>query len=161
MAKLSTLREWASNRHGAQRYGDEPYVTHLDEVAAVAKEFWPGDEVLQEGAYGHDLLEDTNTTAQDLRDAGWSEDAVGDIEAVTDVPAATRHERKVLTLPRIRQRGTRAVKLKLSDRIANARRAGKRNMYRAEQTLLEQELFDPSQTDLLPAWQHLRELLAA
>jgi (p)ppGpp synthase/HD superfamily hydrolase len=162
---IANLREWAARRHGDQGYGDEPYVTHLDEVAGVGEEFFPGDEQLQEGAYGHDLLEDTDATKQELLDAGFRAAAVDDIESVSDVDAPTREEKKKLTLPKTRARGISGIKLKLCDRIANVRRGKKtRNRkfrrYQHEQAGFEAALFDPSHTELLPLWQHLRELLA-
>lgn len=165
MDKLARLREWAASRHGAQRYGDHAYEFHLDSVETVAEEFFPGDARLKQGSYGHDLLEDTETTAEDLLSAGFDADAVGDIVAVTDVPAGTRKQRKEKTLPRIRERGPYAIKLKLCDRVANVRFGktsadSKIGMYRDEQAHLESELFDPAHTDILPLWQHLRELLA-
>jgi len=159
--KNLALREWAASRHGEQRYGDEPYVSHLDEVAGVAEEFFPGDEQLQEASYGHDLLEDTDATEQELRDAGFGAEAVKDIAAVSDPKGMTRAEAKKVSLPAIRARGISAIKLKLCDRVANARRGGKLAMYRKEQALLESHLYDESHVELAPIWQHLRELLAA
>jgi (p)ppGpp synthase/HD superfamily hydrolase len=166
MRNLATLRDWAASRHGAQRYGDHPYRFHLDMVAAVAEEFFPGDTQLQEGSYGHDLIEDTDTVAQDMLDAGFNPEAVLDVVAVTDVPAPTRKEKKTLTLPLIRKRGISAIKLKLCDRIANVRygktsATSKNDRYRDEQAQLEAELYDPAHVELEPMWKHLRELLAA
>jgi guanosine-3',5'-bis(diphosphate) 3'-pyrophosphohydrolase len=166
MKTLANLREWAASRHGDQRYGDDPYVTHLDEVAGVAEEFFPGDERLQQGAYGHDLKEDCQVTDEELLAAGFEPEAVADIEAVTDEDAPTREEKKSLTLPKTRARGVPAIKLKLCDRIANVRRGlkapnRKLERYREEQAQFEHYLFDESHSELLPMWQHLRELLAA
>jgi (p)ppGpp synthase/HD superfamily hydrolase len=171
---IASLREWAARRHGAQRYGEDPYVVHLDEVAGVAAEFFPGDEQLQEGSYGHDLLEDTDATKQELLNAGFRAEAVEDVVAVTDEDvvavtdedAPTREEKKALTLPKTRARGISAIKLKLCDRIANVRRGlkspnRKLDRYREEQASFEAHLFDESHVELLPLWQHLRELLAA
>lgn len=166
MNNIVNLREWAARRHGSQPYGDHPYVYHLDAAAGVAEEFFPGDVRLQQGCYGHDLLEDTNTTKQDLLEAGFDPEAVEDIDAVSDLDAPTREEKKELTLPRIRARGIGAIKLKLCDRVANVReglKAPNRKLerYREEQAQLERHLFDESHVELLPLWQHLRELLAA
>jgi len=166
MEKLAKLRKWATERHGDQRYGDQPYDYHLREVESVADEFFPGDMQLKEGSWGHDLIEDRDATAEELLAAGFDPEAVADVVAVSDVKAATRKERKLLTLPQIRQRGKSAIKLKLCDRVANVRygkiaAVNKNDMYRAEQAQLERELFDPTHVELLPLWQHLRDLLAA
>lgn len=167
MKNLATLREWAASRHGDQRYGEHPYSFHLDAVDAVADEFFPGDEQLKEGCPGHDLLEDTDTTAEDLLAAGFSPEAVKDIEAVTDVPGKDRAERKKLTLPKIRERGVSAIKLKLCDRVANVRYSRESSnekklaMYRHEQEQFEAALYDEQHVELQAIWQHLRELLAS
>lgn len=154
--KIANLREWAAKRHAAndQRYGDEPYVVHLDEVAAIGEEFFPGDEQLQEGAYGHDLLEDTDATPEELVSNGWSAPAVKDVESVTN------EDTKEETLANIQARGVSGIKLKLCDRLANVRRRGKIRKYRAEMPLFEATLFDPNQTELLPIWAALREEFA-
>jgi (p)ppGpp synthase/HD superfamily hydrolase len=155
-ANVANLREWAANRHAVkdQRYGDEPYVVHLDEVAGVAEEFFPGDVQLQEGAYGHDLLEDTDATPEEMVSAGWSASAVKDVESVTNED--TDEE----TLAKTKARGVSGIKLKLCDRLANARRRGKIRKYRAKMPLFEATLFDPNHTELLPIWNALREELA-
>lgn len=164
MKNLAILREWAASRHGDQRYGDQPYEYHLAEVERVADEFFPGDMRLKQGSWGHDLLEDTKTTAEDMLAAGFDAEAVADCVAVTDIDAPTRKEKKALTLPQIRARGVGAIKLKLCDRIANVRygktsSTSKNDRYRDEQAQLEAELFDAAHVELLPMWQHLRELL--
>jgi (p)ppGpp synthase/HD superfamily hydrolase len=154
--KIANLREWAANRHAVkdQRYGDEPYVVHLDEVAGVGEEFFPGDEQLQEGAYGHDLLEDTDATQEEMVSAGWS------AESAKDVKSVTNEDTKEETLANIKARGVSGIKLKLCDRLANVRRRGKIRKYRAEMPLFEATLFDPNHTELLPIWDALREELA-
>ncbi len=165
MDKLASLRKWASERHGDQRYGEHSYDYHLKEVERVADEFFPGDMQLKQGCWGHDLIEDRGATAEELLNAGFDSEAVADVVAVSDVKAPTRKQRKLLTLPIIRQRGLSAIKLKLCDRIANVRfgkiaAINKNAMYRAEQAQLESELFDASHVELLPIWQCLRDLLA-
>lgn len=162
--RLENLRAWATRRHGDQLYGDLPYCFHLMETEMVAIEFFPGDEQLREGCWGHDLKEDRQVNSVELLEAGFHPEVVLDIEAVTDEPGATRHERKRKTLPKTRARGISAVKLKLCDRVANVRhglRTGhyKFDRYRREQKFFERQLFDETHVELLPLWQHLRELL--
>lgn len=167
MRKLAKLRVWATKRHGAQLYGDLPYCFHLMEVEQVATEFFPGDLRVREGSWGHDLLEDTDATEQELLDAGFSPDAVGDVVSVTDESGATRQEKKKKTLPKTRARGVSGIKLKLCDRVANVRHGlnsgnhAKLAKYRSEQKFFEKMLYDPAHEELAAIWQYLRTLLVA
>jgi (p)ppGpp synthase/HD superfamily hydrolase len=167
MTSISELRAFAARRHSHQEYdAGVPYWVHLLIAELVARRFFPGDEQLLEAIWGHDLVEDTGTTTQELAAAGFSAGAILDIDAVTDVPAANRKQRKALTLPRIAERGRSAIKVKLCDRAANVLYGlhtgnhKKLRMYAREQAALEAALFDSSDVELLPLWQFLRRMLA-
>lgn len=73
----------ASRAHrGQTRWDGSPYFAHPMRVAAVVR-LGGGtpDEVA--AAYLHDVLEDTDTTAADLRAAGFSVRVVAIVEALT------------------------------------------------------------------------------
>lgn len=59
-------RQLAIRLHGQQRYGDAPYVAHLDAVVAVLREFNKTDDTLLCVAYLHDTIEDTAATEVSL-----------------------------------------------------------------------------------------------
>ena len=114
-------RNFAKKAHGEQKYGQHPYVHHLDRVADTLRQYgWTGDAVtpLAIAAYLHDVLEDTNVTAEQLR-AEFGEEATRLVEVVTKLPGYTRKESNPIVLPRIARAGIEAVALKLADRIAN------------------------------------------
>lgn len=64
----------------------QPYVLHLLKVMHYCK---TDDEELMCGALGHDLVEDTNTTYQELRDMGFPSRVIKIIRNMTKVPGET------------------------------------------------------------------------
>ena len=115
METLEGLRALAIERHGTQLYGAEPYITHLDEVLAVVRRHGLGVEY-ERAAYGHDLLDDTSTTLDEVIAS------FGPIEAAliysVSSPGATRMIRRTETLRRLRAHHA-GIALKGADRIAN------------------------------------------
>jgi guanosine-3',5'-bis(diphosphate) 3'-pyrophosphohydrolase len=136
----------------------------LDRVRDVAIRFGFTDPIILLSLSGHDVLEDTANTKDDLRAAGFPEESVQIIYCVTDEPATNRSERKRKTLPKIA--GNKKAKVvKLCDRIHNMEESKRNNprtlaLYRSEMPEFEAYLYDPTETDLEPLWQHLRSLCA-
>lgn len=64
---LPELRVFAMSRH-VNLYGRHPYVFHLDAVVDCARRHGLG-ELYERAAFGHDLLDDTDTSLPDLVDA--------------------------------------------------------------------------------------------
>ena len=62
---------FASDAHGSQKYGREPYFVHLQAVADMTVRLG-GDDVAEQVAWLHDVIEDTNITSEDLLNAGFS-----------------------------------------------------------------------------------------
>lgn len=77
--------------HGQFDKGGRPYILHPLRVMSFLK---TDDEELQCIALGHDVIEDTNTTYKDLREAGISERVIAGIRALTKVPGETYEEYK-------------------------------------------------------------------
>lgn len=90
---LSKMISLATERHAGQLdKGGRPYILH---PLAVMHRLRTDDEELQCIAVGHDLLEDTNTTALELADLGFSPRVVSGIWALTksrDMDATTYRE---------------------------------------------------------------------
>ncbi|AKV04311.1 GTP pyrophosphokinase [Labilithrix luteola] len=149
-------RALAEARHATQRYGDRPYVFHLDAVREVLRSFdIQGD--LAVAAWLHDVLEDTATSREELR-TRFGADVDELVWAVTGI-GATRKERNASAYAKIRAT-PRAAYLKLADRIANVEagrdRPDKLAMYRTEQHGFERALEGLGSEDM---WNRLRRAL--
>lgn len=83
----------ATTAHAGQfDRGGTPYILH---PLAVMHFLNTKDEELMCMAVGHDIIEDTKTTYQDLRDAGMSERIIEGIRALTKQPGYSYDEYKV------------------------------------------------------------------
>jgi (p)ppGpp synthase/HD superfamily hydrolase len=76
----SMIRLMVNAHAGQYDRGGQPYCLHPLKVMHYLKSM---DEELQCAALGHDVLEDTDTTEDDLREAGMSERVITTILAVT------------------------------------------------------------------------------
>lgn len=87
LAKAISL---AATRHEGQfDRGGMPYFLHVSKVMHYTRS--TDMEVLMI-AVMHDLVEDTQTTYQELRDLGFSERVIAGIKALTKVPGQTQEE---------------------------------------------------------------------
>ena len=77
--------------HGQFDKGGNPYILHPLKVMHYLK---TDDEELMCMALGHDVIEDTNLTYKDLRDAGISERVIKGIAALTKQRGQTYEEYK-------------------------------------------------------------------
>jgi (p)ppGpp synthase/HD superfamily hydrolase len=154
--EVAAARDFAERRHGSQKYNGEPYAIHLCEAAAALDRFGVEDDALSVAIWLHDIVEDTDTTLEEIerRFGPRVRDLVG---AVTTEPGETRAARNSATYPKIR-RVPGAVTLKLADRIANVERGGPiRAMYRKEHPAFRDALYQPGEAD--PMWTHLDGLI--
>jgi (p)ppGpp synthase/HD superfamily hydrolase len=82
----------ATNAHAGQfDRGGRPYILHPLKVMHYLKS---DDEELQCMALGHDLIEDTDVTYVQLREAGMTERIIAGISALTKQPGQTYDEYK-------------------------------------------------------------------
>lgn len=113
---------FAAERHADKRRKGargEPYFNHLAEVAQLVAEATAGsDPVLVAAAYLHDVIEDTPTTASELRDQFGAEIA-GLVAEVTDDKRLSRPEQKKSQVAKGATRSARANLIKLADKISN------------------------------------------
>lgn len=174
--QLERVRLFAIHAHGEQKYGDEPYVVHLDEVVAVLRSFGYNDLrnpyhlIILKAAYLHDVIEDSKLADRRelygmvFRVAGA--EAADAVRRVTDAelpnPNATRKEIKAATYPHIWAHPAATI-VKLADRIANVRRARQDfsarpwQRYSEEYTTFRSALYFPGIADEM--WAHLDELM--
>lgn len=110
-------RDYAIYKHGNQTYGDVPYVKHLDDVIYILIEHgFDKDKYILSG-YLHDIIEDTDTSYNDINKA-FGKEIAEIIYCLTDELGKNRKERKEKTYSKLRT-NTDSVIIKLADRIAN------------------------------------------
>lgn len=154
-------RAFAIERHADQTYGDgAPYSTHLAAAVEVLGRFGHGDDAaLVCAAWLHDVVEDTETTREEV-ETRFGADVAALVWAVTNEPGENRAERARKTYPKI-DATPRAIIVKLADRIANVESAKRSRpdlhaMYRKEWTKFEAALrHEDGPTEM---WAHLESL---
>ncbi len=105
---LSKMLLIATNAHHGQfDRGGNPYILHPMKVMHYIKS---EDEELQCIALGHDVIEDTDVTYKDLKDAGMTDRIINGIRALTKVPGQTYEEYKEGVFANVD-----AMKVKLAD----------------------------------------------
>lgn len=77
--------------HGQMDKGGNPYILHPLKVMHYLKS---NDEELMCMALGHDVIEDTSVTYQDLREQGISERVIAALRCLTKQPGQTLDEYK-------------------------------------------------------------------
>lgn len=120
--QLNEIRNFAIKANGDQRYGDFPYVFHLDMVASVAARFGLADDYFLAACYVHDVLEDTDVSLEAIENAS-SPRTRRNVVAVTrrkDDTARSYYQRVVASVlsgeePPVSEAAT----LKTCDRVAN------------------------------------------
>lgn len=161
MSKLRQARDFAVRYHSAQRYGDHPYVYHLDQVVDILE---PYGEVAQIIGYLHDVVEDTVATPQVLR-THFGQLVTECVLVLTDEPGPDRRERKRSTYEKMAAvQGERELALivKAADRLANTRSCLENDMgqrlatYREEFEAFRRSAFRPGLCDEL--WAQLTVL---
>ena len=160
---VESARLRAQDYHGAQKYGDEPYMVHLEAVVANLRQFGHGeDAALLAAGYLHDTVEDTGMTL-DILQGSFGKDVTELVSLVTDKPGKTRKERQAATFPLTRV-NKRAVALKLADRLANVSASmlpgqeARMKRYYAEHASFTKMLFVEGGGNL-PMWQALGKLM--
>lgn len=105
---LNTMLVMATNAHAGQYdKGGNPYILHPLKVMHYLKST---DEELQCIALGHDMIEDTNVTYEELRNAGISERVIMGIKALTKERGETFEEYKAKVMANLD-----AVQVKMAD----------------------------------------------
>lgn len=115
---------FAAEKHKNQRRKDAeatPYVNHPIALANVLKQEGGVDDVaVLSAAILHDTIEDTETTADELR-ALFGEEITKIVEEVTDNKSLPKAERKRLQIEHAAHASPKAKLVKLADKICNLR----------------------------------------
>lgn len=159
--KQITVRDFAILAHGDQQYAGNPFIFHLDQVAAIAQQYshyWSATEfqLIENLCYLHDVLEDTKVSREEIAE-NFNAITAQLAFNLTDEPGANRKERKRNTWHKIR-RNRKTIFVKLCDRIANTRYSKftgeKIDMYRKEFPQFEAALYNPH--EFRSMWEELR-----
>ncbi|QSI78675.1 HD domain-containing protein [Niveibacterium microcysteis] len=157
-----SAREFAIAAHGDQRYGERPYVFHLDRVVENLSEFGPLAETV---GYLHDVVEDTAVTVAEIAEK-FGPLVAECVALLTDEPGSNRKERKAKTykkLATVRGVAELALIVKVADRLANVRacindgRVALWAVYRDEHPTFRAAAYRPGQCNRL--WRQLDDLL--
>jgi len=75
---VSEAIKLAFEKHKDQkrRFDGAPYFGHLERVANLVESWFPDNHDWIAAAFLHDVIEDTDVTAEDLREMGFSEDTI-------------------------------------------------------------------------------------
>ena len=121
MLTLMQACDYAARRHAGQsRDGAarEPYVNHVIEVAARVARSPAADEVLVIGALLHDVIEDTEGTAEEIG-ALFGPAVAALVLEVTDDKTLPKAERKLRQERDVAGKSGHARRIKLADKAAN------------------------------------------
>ena len=159
-------RRFAMAAHGDQKYGDKPYVSHLDDVAALLQ---PYGEELMILAYLHDFIEDTAGTKADVAQV-FSADMAILVDLISDEDGKNRKERKAKTHAKLAaidatdQLRVKVLIAKVADRLGNVLRCvldgndGLLSMYRKEHPAFREAVYRDGVAPEL--WERVDALIA-
>ncbi|MEM7453851.1 MAG: HD domain-containing protein [Planctomycetota bacterium] len=122
LRRLLEAASFAAARHATQTRKDKsgsPYINHPLKVAAMLA--GPGgiaDLDLLIAALLHDVVEDTETCAEEIRDR-YGERVAGIVSEVTDDKTLPRARRKAIQVETAREKSPAAKELKIADKICN------------------------------------------
>lgn len=164
MKKLQSAREFAVAAHGDQRYGDRPYVQHLDAVAELLQPFGETAQVI---GYLHDVVEDTAVTPEQVRSA-FGDHVARCVLLLSDEAGGNRRDRKARShakLAKVSGEAELALIVKAADRLANLRESAaggassKLEMYRREHAAFRAAAYRIGLCDDL--WLEIERILGA
>lgn len=144
-------RKYAEEKHEGQRYGDQPYMTHIHDVVNTVESIWRvwGAALLSDYsldtaikvAYLHDTLEDTDATEQELR-LKFGEEVLEAVKLLTKDESLSYD----LNITRIvTSQNLYAIVVKIADNSSNLR-ADKSNMSEARRVRLYRQYNDSIKT---------------
>ena len=166
MDSLTAAKAYAHLYHverGRQMYGVVTYTHHLADVEEILRSFGIEDPDLLVASWLHDIVEDTEVKLRDVLE-NFGEDVAHLVSAVTNEPGENRKVRALLTYPKIREAGDKAIALKLADRIANTRKGGgSLKMYQREYPEFRRALYSDVPSKDVPSlhvmWGRLDEIM--
>lgn len=141
--KLLHALNFAAMKHNDQRRKDRdqsPYINHPIGVAEILSRFGENDIIMLQAAVLHDILEDTETTAEELESV-FGKEITGIVQEVSDDKSLEKQERKRLQVEHAPFISTKAKLIKLADKIMNVTDVGQ-NPPSTWDTKRREEYFD-------------------
>jgi guanosine-3',5'-bis(diphosphate) 3'-pyrophosphohydrolase len=120
-AALLTALEFAAQRHSGQtrKKNGAPYINHPIAVAEIlARVGGVTDAAVLQAAFLHDLLEDTDTSAQEIADR-FGHQVLSLVGEVTDDKSLPKQERKQAQLQGAASLSIAAKLIRIGDKISN------------------------------------------
>lgn len=111
-------RAFAIKAHGNQKYGNRPYIYHLEAVVNILEKYSEEAKVI---GYLHDVVEDTKVTLTEIEKI-FGNFIAACINILSDEPGENRKERKIKTyekMSKVTGKETLALIVKAADRLAN------------------------------------------
>lgn len=115
---LNKARSYAIKAHGDQKYGDKPYIHHLEAVVKILEPYGNDAQVI---GYLHDVAEDTHVSIEDI-EKEFGPFVADCVAILSDEPGANRKERKAKTyekMAKVSGKEQMALIVKAADRLAN------------------------------------------
>lgn len=116
--------DFACRAHGSQRYGDEPYQVHLEEVMRACVRMGFADDMSLMAAALHDVIEDTAVGHAGLAAFGSRTFGAERGAPLAQLVRELSHDRGVDTADYLAAMSDGAFAVKLADRLANVERMG-------------------------------------
>jgi (p)ppGpp synthase/HD superfamily hydrolase len=160
--RVQQARAFALQAHGEQKYGDKPYVFHLDQVVELLEKYGEDAQVI---GYLHDAVEDTPVTVKEVA-LQFGQFVADCVDLVSDGPGPDRKARKAKTyarLAKVRGKNELALVVKAADRLANVRSCVSENnrellsVYKREQPVFFRAAYRPGLCEEF--WQELQQLI--
>ena len=161
---IEKAKKFAVDAHGEQKYGDKPYVVHLDAVVSHLKAYGENAQIV---GYLHDVVEDTEISYEKVKEV-FGEFIADCVGIVTDEAGQNRKERKKKTYEKMAKvigDLELALIVKAADRLANIEAClagGNKDllaMYKAEHLTFQMSVYRKGLCDDI--WQKLEESLGA
>lgn len=125
MENIERAKELAIERHGGEvrpNLGREPKINHIEEVARLVRESG-GSESEEASAWLHDIVEDTDTTIEEILEL-FGKEIAELVDGLTDPPefsAMPLALRKSQQAQRLSLKSDEVKRIKLCDQISNVR----------------------------------------
>lgn len=158
--------KFVENKHGNQKYGDKPYIYHILNVKDICDKYinlynWSVYDkyVIETSVMCHDLLEDTDTTKDELIEL-FGKDVYKIVFNVTGI-GDNRKERNQDAYNKI-PTDDRSIFVKLCDRISNMKESmtnhRKMEKYKREYPIFKDNIFNGKFIEMWGELEHIIQL---
>lgn len=161
---LEEARQFAIEAHGDQKYGDQPYLVHLEAVVGNLEDYGETARIV---AYLHDVVEDTSVTCSEVEKL-FGQFVADCVAILTDEPGKSRETRKSRAyekMAKVEGEFELALLVKAADRLANIQACiadeNERQLrtYKAEHSEFRSAVYRPNQCEEI--WREIERAVGA